>query len=373
MIGQLFTLCLSLALSASPNSPTVELADENLSELLSQIVVEKAKVTDLVVERSDVFSGLESIKQSGNERHTNNVKGWAYKIVETPKAAGEFRYLRFAWRKEGGGSILLAFAVNGNWNGKRYSAGPYNLGGSGFSTGEKAPVEWTVVTRDMFKDFGEITLTSILFSSSNSGTARFDHVVLGKTIEDLDRNTAEALGKGRLKDPLAGNAREALWEELIGGDKAKANAAFRKFLAVAPDQVGYIRSKLFKPKVDLVLLARISSFLKQLESEDFDQRQTATEALREIGTPAVPQLLALMEREDSPEATYRSKAILLKLGVKPGDAPPGQARAARIVRILERANTAEAKKLLNALADGEYGNEYISESRTALVRMKGTT
>jgi hypothetical protein len=87
---------------------------------------------------------------------------WAYKIVEKPKTADEFRYLRFAWRKDGGGSVLIAFAINnGQWSGKRYVAGPYNLGGSGIKVAELAPTEWTVVTRDLFKDYGEL---SSLFS-----------------------------------------------------------------------------------------------------------------------------------------------------------------------------------------------------------------
>jgi hypothetical protein len=350
----------------------VELVDENLGEIIDQILAGNVKAVDLKVERADVFTGLESIKQTGNERHVNNLKGWAYKIVETPKAADEFRYLRFAWRKEGGGSILIAFATNGGqWSGKRYAAGPYALGGSGYTIAHVAPTEWTVVTRDLFKDFGELSLSSVLFSSSNGGTAYFDHILLGQTVEDLDRATATALGKSKPKEPLVGKVRDALWADLVGDDKVKAMAAFRAFLAVAPEQVSYIREKLPQPSIEADKLARIQKLLKQLRSEDFDERIAATEQLKEIGTIAVPHLQAEAEREDSPESQYRAKLILKKLGVKAGELPPALVRAARIVRLLERAGTKDAKELLDKLGEGVYGNGYTVEARAAQLRLKG--
>jgi hypothetical protein len=69
---------------------------------------------------------------------------------------------------------------------------------------------------------------------------------------------------------------------------------------------------------------------------------------------------------DSPEGQYRAKLILKKLGVK-----PGLARAARIVRLLERAGTKEAKALLDKLGDGVYGSDYTAETRAAQMRLKG--
>ena len=367
-----FLTALFLLTAAPPKPAVVELVDENLAELVGQIVAGNPKAEDLKVERSDVFTGTEAIVQKGNERHVNQLKGWAYKIVETPKAADEFRYLRFAWRKEGGGSILIAFAINnGQWSGKRYAAGPYQLGGSGVKIAEVAPTEWTVVTRDLFKDYGALSLSSILFSSSNGGTAYFDHILLGQTVEDLDRATEAALGKLKLKEPLIGKTRDALWNDLIGDDKTKAMAAFRSFLAVAPEQVGYIREKLPKPSVDAEQLARIRSLISQLGSDDFGVRMAATNELQTLGGPAIHHLQTEADRDDSPEGRFRARYILNKLGVKPGEPLPGEARAARIVRLLERAGNAEAKELLGKLANGIYGNDYAAEARAAQVRLKG--
>jgi len=53
---------------------------------------------------------------------------------------------------------------------------------------DEPPRKWELVTRDLFKDFGPITITGINFSAMEGpGIANFDHVYLGRTIEDLDR------------------------------------------------------------------------------------------------------------------------------------------------------------------------------------------
>ena len=187
---------------------------------------------DLKVERADVFAGLESLKQTGQERHAI-MKGWAYKIVERPTGPNEFRYLRFAWKKDDNGSVLLGLANNGGWSGKRYVAGPYALGGQGVKVAEKAPGEWTVVTRDMFKDFGALDLSGILFSSTSTGTSHFDHILLGRSLEDLDVATDLALGKAKPKVALSGKIRDDAWADLIGDDRTKASVAFRTFLPVS--------------------------------------------------------------------------------------------------------------------------------------------
>ena len=51
----------------------------------------------------------------------------------------------------------------------------------------EAPTEWTVVTRDLYKDFGALHVNGISLRILGQGEALFDHVYLGRTIEDLDK------------------------------------------------------------------------------------------------------------------------------------------------------------------------------------------
>ncbi len=378
-----FALSLSLLLpvqkvpavkpAVKADDPVVELLDESVAKIIENIVAQTGTPNngDLKVERDSVYAGLESLKQTGQERHAGSLKGWAFKIVEKPAGPNEFRHIRFAWKKDGGGSILLGFANENSWSGKRYVGGPYALGGQGHTVAAKAPVEWTVVTRDLFKDFGAFTITGILFSSASTGTAYFDHILLGRSVEDLDVATDAALGKAKPTIALTGKLRDAAWADLIGDDGAKASAAFRTFLPVAVDQVEFIGANLPRQKTDPVKLARANACIPKLKDEDFETRRTAEAELLTLGEAAIPLLKAAADATDSPESQFRATAILKKVGYSPNDILPSEARAGRIVRLLERAKSKEAKALLEKLAAGEFGTDYPTEATAALARLNG--
>ena len=351
----------------------VELLDESIAKTIEDIVGQTGTPNngDLKVERNSVYAGLEALKQTGQERHAGSLKGWAYKIVEKPAGPNEFRHIRFAWKKDGGGSVLLGFADNNGWNGKRYAGGPYVLGGQRHTVAAKAPVEWTIVTRDLFKDFGAFNLTGILFSSASTGTAYFDHALLGRSVEDLDVATDAALGKAKPKIALGGKIRNAAWADLIGGDGLKASAAFRTFLPVAAEQVEFIGANMPRQKTDLSKLARANACIPQLKDEDFETRRKAEAELLSLGDAIIPVLKAAADATDSPETQFRAKAILKKVGYSPSDILPSEARAGRIVRLLERAKSKEAKALLDKLAAGEFGADYPIEATAALARLNG--
>ena len=355
------------------DDPIVELLDELIAKMIDDIVGQTgiANAGDLKVERGDVYTGLESLKQTGQERHAGSLKGWVYKIVEKPTGPNEFRYVRFAWKKEKGDSILLGFANDNGWSGKRYAAGGYDLGATGHKVADKAPEEWTVVTRDVFKDFGAFGLTGILFSSAGGGTSLFDHVLLGRSIEDLDIATNAALGKAKSAGPLAGKIRDDAWADLLGDDRTKASVAFRTFLPVAGDQVEFIKANMPRKKTDTGKLARAGACVPKLKDENFDVRIAAETELVKLGESAIPILKAALEATDEPETQFRAKAILKKLGWSPSDLLPSEARAGRIVRLLERAMTKDAKALLEKLAAGEFGGDYPTEATAALARLNG--
>ena len=355
------------------DDPVVELLDERIAKTIEDIVGQTGTPNngDLKVERDNVYAGLESLKQTGQERHASSMKGWAFKIVEKPAGPNEFRHIRFAWKKDGGGSVLLGFANDNSWSGKRYVGGPYALGGQGHTVAAKAPVEWTVVTRDLFKDFGAFTITGILFSSASTGTAYFDHILLGRSVEDLDVATDAALGRAKPATALEGKLRDAAWADLIGGDGLKASAAFRTFLPIVADQVEFIGANMPKQKSDPAKLARANACILQLKNEDFETRRKVEGELQAIGETAIPLLKAAADGTDSPETQFRAAAILKKLGYSASDILPSEARAGRIVRLLERAKSKEAKALLGKLAAGEFGGDYPTEATAALARLNG--
>lgn len=137
-----------------------------------------------------LYSGACSLSVTSFQRFRTQLPGWNYTIAEHPEP-GEFRYLRFAWKRtEAPGIMLQLFTLPKNW--KRYYAGTLSKTtqawtGPMIRVADDAPRQWELVTRDLFEDFGPSTITGISFTAlEGPGTAYFDHIYLGRTSADLD-------------------------------------------------------------------------------------------------------------------------------------------------------------------------------------------
>ena len=110
-------------------------------------------------------------------------------IREKP-GEGEFRFVRFAFRKRGGGQVHLTLEhVRSKERLCRYEAG------TGTPTGEAArsvwqldlPEEWIVMDRDVFQDFGKLDLTGLAVTCAGGTDAVLDHIYVARTSEDFQR------------------------------------------------------------------------------------------------------------------------------------------------------------------------------------------
>lgn len=149
------------------------------------------------------FSGTASLYVTPFQRFNPSLPGWKFKIVENP-GPGEYRYLRFAWKRtEGPGIMLQLFGQPAAWH--RYYAGTLSKRtqswtGDMIRVAEEVPREWEPVTRDLYKDFGSFTVIGLgLTPLEGGGQAYFDHMYLGRTIEDLNRVTE---AKKKVAEPL---------------------------------------------------------------------------------------------------------------------------------------------------------------------------
>jgi hypothetical protein len=89
------------------DGPVVTLLDENpepLFPLLTNPVGgEPGTVT---LESQDAFSGVDAVRVTPLQKYQSNIPGWSFKVVEKPQA-GEYRFVRFAWRKSGGCGVMI--------------------------------------------------------------------------------------------------------------------------------------------------------------------------------------------------------------------------------------------------------------------------
>jgi hypothetical protein len=102
-----------------------------------------------------------------------------------------FRYLRFAWKSIGAEGVMLELADGGAWPPadqplRRYVSGRNSSGWQAKEVSSAAPREWTVVTVDLWEDFGEFTLRGIA-PTALGGPALFDRIELLRSLEEPHR------------------------------------------------------------------------------------------------------------------------------------------------------------------------------------------
>jgi hypothetical protein len=259
-------------------------------------------------ETTEVFSGKQCIKVTNYQRFNRNLPGWNHLIREKPKP-GEYRYLRFAWKGDGTTCLMLQLHDATDWH-LRYTAGPNPYGWMTQFVADKAPAAWTVVTVDLFKDFGDRTLKGMAFTI-HGGAGYFDHVYLGRTIEDLDRIDAHGLTK---KEILLDKADlDRLWQELSADDAAKQYRAFWTLVAGRERSATYIKGKLAPSSTTDAEGKQMREWIRHLDSPNFAVRTKASAELKKRLDLASPLLEAELTRAPSSETRRRIESLISEL------------------------------------------------------------
>lgn len=149
---------------------------------------------------ADAYTGTVSLKVVKGEVG-NSVMFSEPVAIRTQPKLGEYRFLRFVWRKQMGTPVCLQLATDGRWGEEmtpqerqtyRYDAGTGERAHKGARRmEERLPTEWIVVTRDLVGDWGDFNLTGISFGSSDDQPAYLDHVYLSRTPLDMDKIAVE--------------------------------------------------------------------------------------------------------------------------------------------------------------------------------------
>ncbi|NQU21000.1 MAG: trypsin-like peptidase domain-containing protein [Candidatus Nealsonbacteria bacterium] len=131
-------------------------------------------------------------------------------------AWGEYRYIRFAFRKRGRGQVRIEFDHDGAEQQKlHYFAGRGPASDPSakrvwvWSTHADLPDEWIVETRDLHGDFGRLAtnLSHVSLSCVAAEYVLFDHVYLAAAIDDFELGSADRIAT---PDAAARTARAAM-------------------------------------------------------------------------------------------------------------------------------------------------------------------
>jgi len=163
---------------------------------------------------------------------------------------------------------------------------------------------------------------------------------------------------------LGGDELRSAWEDL-GGDAGKAYRAVGA-LAAAPEQAVPFLAERVRPAV-APDAKRVAQLITDLDGERFEVREQASRELATLGGLAEPAVRQALAGRPSAEAKRRLEALLEKLdGATP---TPEEARAIRVVEVLEHAGTVGARRLLTALAGGVPEAGQTREAKASLERL----
>jgi hypothetical protein len=160
---------------------------------------------------------------------------------------------------------------------------------------------------------------------------------------------------------------DTLWAELSGVDGRLAHQAIWRLGGSPEPAVPFLRERLRSvPEPDAKRLPRL---ILELDADEFERRERASEELKALGRRAEAALQAALDRGPSPEVKRRAGVLLKRLREPGAPAPPSpELVALRVVEALEKAGTAEARTLLGELARGPAGR-VTRAARAALARL----
>ena len=182
-------------------------------------------------DETNVPSLATAIVDDVHHHGTHSLRVAAGKTVELPLGAavairerpgwGEYRFLRFAVRKQGKGR----FAVTLNGTAQRIEPARYDGGQGAVVDGKSLRIwnepltdQWVVLTRDLYADFGPGEWTSLSLACPDGEAAWFDHIYLARGPEDFKRinaaPSAEATNQ-KAREEVARKAAEEIRRALV--------------------------------------------------------------------------------------------------------------------------------------------------------------
>jgi WD40 repeat protein len=189
---------------------------------------------------------------------------------------------------------------------------------------------------------------------------------LGVLLWDVPVLSAE--GRLAAKELSAEKAAE-LWKDVSGEDSSRAWQAILTLAAAPKEAVPFVQKQL-KPTAALDA-KQLGKLIADLDAEQFQEREDATEALIRAGPVAEAAVKKALTNKPTAEAKQRLEFIISKMS---GNLGPNMedVRTTRAIEVLEKIGTPEALKVLEEVAKGGEGH-VTDEARSALARLKGRT
>jgi dipeptidyl aminopeptidase/acylaminoacyl peptidase len=163
--------------------------------------------------------------------------------------------------------------------------------------------------------------------------------------------------------PLTAKEMETLYGDLTNADPVKSRQAFGTLLANPKQSVPFLRERV-RTAALIPPNPMISKYLADLDADEFEVRERASQELEKLGEAAAPALRQLLAEEPSTEVRQRIGRLLARLK-KPSALPPEKVAALEAVEVLEELATPEAREALASLAKESLDAPVLKEIRAA--------
>jgi RNA polymerase sigma factor (sigma-70 family) len=162
--------------------------------------------------------------------------------------------------------------------------------------------------------------------------------------------------------------RKQLWDDLLSADGGQSYRAMMTLHASPAAAVAFLKEQV--PPAVSADPKQVEKLLGELDSERFEARQEALKGLERLGELAAPSLRKALQGMPSAEVRLRAEQLLARIAG--AFTSPEQLRQLRAVETLEHLGTAEARALLEALAQGAPEGRLTQEAKAALERERMT-
>jgi len=166
--------------------------------------------------------------------------------------------------------------------------------------------------------------------------------------------------------PLTRDQAEDLAKQLASEKAEDAGLAIEKLIDSPKEALTVLKDRI-KP-VESPDANKIAQLIKDLASDDFDTRKKADEELEKLGELAASALQKRLEEKPEFEVQRRIEELLDKLE-RPVTSPEIIAQM-RMIEVLERIGSPEARKLLDRLSKGADGSRITEDAKRALDGLK---
>jgi hypothetical protein len=166
---------------------------------------------------------------------------------------------------------------------------------------------------------------------------------------------------------------EGLWTDLAAADASQAYRALCRLMS-AKAAIPLFQARIRKDRIVMRPAdpARIPKLVSDLDDDRAAVREQAAEQLAALGKTAEPALRQALESRHSAEVGMRVRLLLEQLHGSTGSPAwlaPDSLRRLRVVEVLERLATPEAKQMLQALAADRPEAALAREARAAVDRL----